>query len=53
MAIILQMKKTDKRIGRQTPTRAVILPFDKTLAHEALSFISNQAEKLISGKKIY
>ena len=32
------MKKPDKRIGRQKPTREVILPFKKTLAHEALEF---------------
>jgi len=32
------MKKPDKRIGRQKPTREVILPFKKTLTHEALEF---------------
>ncbi len=32
------MKKPDKRIGRQTPTREVILPFQKTLSHEAFEF---------------
>ena len=38
MAVVIPMKKPDKRIGRQKPTREVILPFKKTLAHEALEF---------------
>ena len=51
MAIILQMKKTDKRIGRQTPTRAVILPFDKTLVHEALKFYQQSGRKAYKWQK--
>jgi len=38
MAVVIPMKKPDKRIGRQKPTREVILPFKKTLTHEALEF---------------
>jgi len=38
MAVVIPMKKPDKRIGRQKPTREVILPFKNTLAHEALEF---------------
>ncbi len=38
MAVVIPMKKPDKRIGRQTPTREVILPLKKTLSHEALEF---------------
>jgi len=47
MAVVIPMKKPDKRIGRQTPTREVILPFGKTLADEAIKLYGQ------SGRKAY
>jgi phage terminase large subunit-like protein len=47
MAVVIPMKKPDKRIGRQKPTREVILPFGKTLADEAIKLYGQ------SGRKAY
>lgn len=47
MAVVIPMKKPDKRIGRQKPTREVILPFGETLADEAIKLYGQ------SGRKAY
>ncbi len=39
--------KTEKRMGRQTPTQAVILPYEKTLGNDAVRLYNS------SGRKAY
>ena len=40
----------EPRLGRQTPTQSVILPYYETKGSEAINYITNQEESLRSGR---
>src|SRR5690625_2766937 len=45
MAMVIPIKQEEKRIGEQTPTRSLILPYDRSQGNEAIELYEESGRK--------